>query len=139
MTAARFRRLALALEAATEGAHMGHADFRVQNRIFASLDAEEVHSTVALTPEQQVARLAAHPQTFEPAAGKWGLSGYTRVRLAVADEDAVGEALTLAWQNAVRKGPTKASIRKAVPAPRAVRKTPSPTSSATHRRRAPKR
>ena len=112
MTAAGFRRMVLALEAATEGAHMGHADFRVQNRIFASLDTEEVHGTVALTPEQQVDLLAAHPQTFEPAAGKWGLSGYTRVRLAAADEDAVGEALTLAWQNAVRKGPTKPSTRK---------------------------
>ena len=32
-----FRHLALALEGTVEGAHMGHADFRVGGRIFASL------------------------------------------------------------------------------------------------------
>jgi len=37
MTAADFRRLALALPEATEGSHMGHADFRVHNKIFASI------------------------------------------------------------------------------------------------------
>ena len=112
MTAADFRRMVLALDGATEGAHMGHADFRVGNRVFASLDAAEVLGTAALTPEQQAELVASHPATFEPVAGKWGQSGYTRVRLADADEDAVGEALTLAWQNAVRKGPTKPATRK---------------------------
>ena len=34
---ADFRRTALRLPEATEGAHMGHPDFRVRNKIFASL------------------------------------------------------------------------------------------------------
>jgi hypothetical protein len=36
-TIAMFRRLALSLPEAAEGAHMGHPDFRVRNKIFASL------------------------------------------------------------------------------------------------------
>jgi hypothetical protein len=31
-----FRRIALGMEGAVEGAHMGHPDFRVNNRIFAT-------------------------------------------------------------------------------------------------------
>ena len=37
MTADDFRRLALTLEGAEEGSHMGAADFRVDGRIFATL------------------------------------------------------------------------------------------------------
>jgi hypothetical protein len=31
--------------------------------------------------------------------GAWGRQGWTTVRLDDADEEAVGEAVTLAWQN----------------------------------------
>src|SRR5689334_4452292 len=41
MTPADFRRLALALEGAEEGSHMGAADFRVGGRIFATLAAQD--------------------------------------------------------------------------------------------------
>jgi hypothetical protein len=37
MTADEFRRLALRMDGATEGAHMGHPDFRANRRIFATL------------------------------------------------------------------------------------------------------
>ena len=37
MNAGRFRRLALALPEATERSHMGHPDFRVGGKIFATL------------------------------------------------------------------------------------------------------
>jgi hypothetical protein len=37
VTAHRFRRMALALDGTIEGAQMGHPDFRVDKRVFASL------------------------------------------------------------------------------------------------------
>ena len=40
MTAEDFRRLALSLAGATEGAHMGHPDFRANGGVFASLPKE---------------------------------------------------------------------------------------------------
>jgi hypothetical protein len=42
MTAKDFRRIALSMESAEEGSHMGAADFRVGGRIFATLAALRV-------------------------------------------------------------------------------------------------
>ena len=41
MTASEFRRMALTLPDAVEAAHMGHPDFRVGGRIFATLWPKE--------------------------------------------------------------------------------------------------
>ena len=115
MTAAGFRRIALALEGAVEGAHMGHADFRVGKRIFATLGyPDRTHGMVGLTPDQQRAHLRDHPKAFLAVKGKWGEQGATLVHLRSADEETLGEALTLAWQNAVAKGPTRGSKKKRV-------------------------
>jgi hypothetical protein len=99
MTAQRFRHIALALDGAVEGAHMGHPDFRVDKRIFASLHHEDQFGMVKLTPQQQASFIEDHPNAFTPEAGAWGRSGCTRVILKAVTEEALGEALTLAWQN----------------------------------------
>jgi len=54
MTAREFRRIALSLPQASEAAHMGHPDFRVGGRIFATLGyPRSGWRMVKLTPEQQ--------------------------------------------------------------------------------------
>src|SRR6478672_10489595 len=71
MNAADFRRIALSLEGAEEGSHMGAADFRVGGRIFATLASEKQgYGNLMLTPEQQADFVASSP-TFScpsPAA-----------------------------------------------------------------------
>ena len=106
MTPQRFRRLALALEGASEGRHMGHPDFRVDKRIFASLHTGDQFAMVKLTPDQQALFLEDHPAAFTPESGAWGRGGCTRVILSAVNEEALGEALTLAWQN-TRRVPRK--------------------------------
>ena len=81
MTAARFRRMALALEGVEERAHMGHPDFRVNGRIFATLTDDGRKGMVKLTPAQQAAYVAESAGMFEPASGAWGRQGSTMVLL----------------------------------------------------------
>ena len=105
MTPGGFRRLALSLERAVESAHHGHTDFRVDGRIFATLGYPDAKSgMVSLTPDQQRAVVRAHPEAFVAVKGKWGEQGSTNVRLEAVDQETLGEALTLAWQNTVAKG-----------------------------------
>lgn len=108
MTANDFRRIALGMEGAVERSHMDHPDFRVGNRIFATLTHDEKMGMVSLPPgDVQQEFIRAHPAAFSMVNGAWGLQGATRVHLESADEDAVGEAVTVAWRHAVTKGPTK--------------------------------
>jgi hypothetical protein len=108
VTAREFRKLALSFPEAEERAHMGHPDFRVANKIFATLGPDEAWGMVKLEPEQQEALLAARPEVFEPAAGAWGRGGATIVRLQAADKATVREALEAAWRNTAPKRLLKA-------------------------------
>ena len=113
MTPAGFRRLALGLRDAIEQAHHGHPDFRVGGRIFATLGyPDKKWGVVILTPDQQRSFVREYPGMFVPAAGAWGEQGNTTVRLEAVEEEILGEALTVAWRNAVEKGPTRAASRK---------------------------
>jgi hypothetical protein len=69
---------------------------------------------VALTPEQQSRFMQDAPDAFSPEAGAWGRQGCTRVEVERVDEDLLGEALTLAWQNAMNK-PAPRPRRKPTP------------------------
>jgi hypothetical protein len=97
-----FRRIALGMEHAVEGAHMGHPDFRVNNKIFATIHPDRASGMVKLTTDQQRKLVQDHPASFAPENGAWGRAGCTRVHLASVDEDTLGEAMTLAWQNTAR-------------------------------------
>jgi hypothetical protein len=103
LSAEDFRRIALGMKDAVESAHMGHPDFRINNRIFATLHADHQHGMVKLTLEQQEIFVREHPVAFAPENGAWGRQGCTAVRLDLDDEDTVGEAMTLAWGNSVVK------------------------------------
>jgi hypothetical protein len=99
MTAADFRRIALSLEGAEEGSHMGSTDFRVGGRIFATLAAvKDGYGNLVLTPEQQAAFVEEMPEVFVPVKGGWGRMGATHLVLAKANEDLTRGALHTAWE-----------------------------------------
>ena len=94
-----FRRIALSLEGAEEGSHMGAVDFRVGGRIFATLASQaQGYGNLALTPEQQAAFCDELPDVFVPIAGGWGRMGMTHIVLAQASEDVLRGALETAWR-----------------------------------------
>ena len=104
MTAEEFRRLALALPESLEQAHMGHPDFRVRGKIFATLGyPDDGRAMVKLTPDQQDVLSRARPHAFSPVPGGWGKRGATYVTLDAAEEADVADALLLAWRNTAPK------------------------------------
>ncbi len=105
MTAAGFRKLALQLPEATEGEHFGVADFRVVNKIFATLAYEKQGCGVLmLTPEQQEGVVADAPEIFSPVPNAWGRKGATVVKLSAVNTDILKAALRTAW---LRRAPKK--------------------------------
>jgi hypothetical protein len=98
MTKDDLRRQALALPGAKEKCHFDKADFRVKNKIFASLK-DDATGVVKLLPEQQIMMVEAEPKVFQPIPGGWGRKGWTQVILADADEITLKSALQTAWRN----------------------------------------
>jgi YjbR len=95
MTEAGCRKLALAFEGAEERSHMRHPDFRVGNRIFATMGYPRAGwAMVRLTPEEQREFASASPDAFVPVRGKWGEQGCTNVVLKHAAAADVQAALS---------------------------------------------
>lgn len=123
MEIADFRRLALSLEGAEEGSHMGAADFRVGGRIFATLAAQsQGYGNLMITPEMQAEFVEAEAEVFLPIAGGWGRNGATHVVLAKANEDLLAGALRAAWKLRKEKNEKAGPKRRASAAPKAAAK-----------------
>jgi hypothetical protein len=104
MTEENFRRIALGLPEAVEGAHMEHADFRVRGKIFATLGhPADGWGMVKLTAEQQHYFSKDEPKVFVPVKGAWGRRGATSVNLKAANKKTLEKALRAAWRNTAPK------------------------------------
>jgi hypothetical protein len=112
MTPNQFRKIALGMDGAIEASHMNHPDFRANGKIFATIHPDNKQGMVKLTLAQQQDFMRRHPKMFVPAAGAWGRGGATMVQFAAADEEAVGEAMTLAWQGVMAAPPARASKKR---------------------------
>jgi hypothetical protein len=104
MTVEDFRQLALSLPEAVESAHMDHPDFRVRNKIFATLGYPDAgYGVLKLTPNQQKLVVREAPDAFVAVKGAWGRRGATQVVLRAATEAIVRKALAAAWANTAPK------------------------------------
>jgi predicted DNA-binding protein (MmcQ/YjbR family) len=112
MTVQDFRRIALEMDGAIERSHLNHPDFRAGGKIFATIHLAERQGMVKLTPEQQERVIREYPGAFHPASGMEGRQGCTMIRIAIASEDAVSEALALARENLAREGRNDSLARR---------------------------
>jgi hypothetical protein len=110
----RFRSIACSLPDAVESAHMGHPDFRVGGRIFATLSGQDRgRGVLKLTTEQQAEFVRELPEMFEPVQGGWGRMGMTYLVLDRADEQTMRGALATAHRNVAAR---QTAGKKAKPA-----------------------
>lgn len=96
------QRLALNLPEAEEKSHFENPDFRVRDKIFASLKSERF-AVLKLKPEEQAVVTDAAPDVFSSAPGSWGKQGWTEVFLPDVEEAALKSALRMAWKNVAPK------------------------------------
>jgi hypothetical protein len=109
MTPDDFRRLALSFPETSEAGHMGHPDFRVSGKIFATLGyPDDEHGVVILLAEDQERFVADQPDAFAPAKGAWGARGATQIRLALVESTTLRDALALAFR---KRAPKRSSKR----------------------------
>lgn len=94
--------MAATLPEVEEKSHFDVADFRVHDKIFATLP-DESRVVLRLDPTEQAALLASSPDSFS-AEGHWGRQGWTIVRLDAVDPDELRELVTDAWR---RRAPKK--------------------------------
>jgi hypothetical protein len=128
MTTDDFRRLALQLPGASENAHMGHPDFRVNGKIFATLNYPDKNwGMVQLPLEQQDNLSREHPKVFVPVKGAWGRQGSTNVLLGAVDPGTLERALRVAFDKAIVTARVKTARKRS--AAKGTGKTPRPPDS----------
>jgi hypothetical protein len=92
---------------------MGHPDFRINGKIFATLHyPDEKSGMVKLPVEQQDDLVQTRPEVFVPVKGAWGRQGCTNVRLEAVDESTLQHALHLAWSKAAEARKTRAARKR---------------------------
>jgi hypothetical protein len=92
------------LPEAVEASHVGHPDFRIRGKIFASLGYPDGdYGAVMLAPEEQQKFIELQPAAFSPAAGAWGRRGSNEVLLSAVDAENVRAAIASAWRHKAPK------------------------------------
>ena len=76
-----FRKLAISFEAASELPHFEKTSFRVNKKIFATLDETKSRAVVKFTTEEQPVFCLYDNTIIYPVPGKWGLQGWTMIEL----------------------------------------------------------
>src|ERR1043165_2870227 len=100
ISVAAARKIILSMPEAEESRHMGHPDFRVNNKIFATLWPNQARAVVKISPADQTVLLNTSPKAYSTNA--WSKHGWTNVHLHHIDakkfrdlvEYAFGEALS---------------------------------------------
>lgn len=98
-----YRALALSLPEAVESSHFESADFRVRNKIFATLRERDGHAVLKLTPDEQRLMVETMPGVLVAIPGGWGQKGWTRLDLERTTKEEAEHVLVMAWRNVAPK------------------------------------
>lgn len=97
LSAAAFKKLALAFPEATEEPHFEKTSFRVSKKIFATLDTKNNIATIKLSEIDQNVFSAFDDTAVYPVPNKWGKQGWTHINLKNVRKDICTDALTQAY------------------------------------------
>jgi hypothetical protein len=93
------RQLALSLPEAEEKSHFGTPDFRVKNKIFATVHVDKQYMMVKLPVVDQSVFCAFDKEVVFPVPGGWGRKGATFFNLKKVKKAMLLDALAVAWKS----------------------------------------
>ncbi len=103
MTIEAFRNLALSFPTTTEQPHFEKTSFRINKKIFATLDEKSGNACLKLDEVSQSVYSATAPGFIYPVKNKWGKQGWTIVELANIELTIASEMLQLSLELLERK------------------------------------
>ncbi len=92
-----FRQLALALPETTEEPHFEKTSFRVNKKIFVTLDETNKRVCLMFSPEDQASFCTFDKSVIYPVPNKWGLKGATFAELSKIKTEMLQHALEVAY------------------------------------------
>jgi hypothetical protein len=95
------RRIALSMPEAEERAHVGRPDFRVRNKIFATIRSSNNRTVVKLSVPDQSALVAMDSDTF--SVNSWSHPGWTNVHMKLVTKAQFRTVVQSAWRNVAPK------------------------------------
>jgi hypothetical protein len=98
VTIEQARKLALSLPEVEEKSHFHIPDFRVKNKIFATIHADKNYMMVSLSVIDQSVFCAIDKEVIFPVPGGWGLKGSTFINLKKVKKAILIDGLTTAWK-----------------------------------------
>src|SRR5687767_8840450 len=98
-----FRNMALSFPGSVELPHFERASFRVNKKIFATLDSKKQLVCVLLSVIDQSAFCAYDKSIIYPVPNKWGKKGATYIELKKVRKSVLKDALSTAYSRAASK------------------------------------
>jgi hypothetical protein len=92
-----FRQLAFSLPGVTEAPHFEKTSFRINKKIFATLDIKSSTVTVKLSAIDQDVFSAFDNTVIYPVPNKWGKQGWTIINLQTVRKDMLTDILKTAY------------------------------------------
>ncbi|MES2761345.1 MAG: MmcQ/YjbR family DNA-binding protein [Bacteroidota bacterium] len=99
----KFRNMALAFEEAEEQPHFEKASFRVNKKIFATLNVTAKTAVLKFSEIEQSVFGAYDKTIIYPVNGAWGKQGWTIVELSKVKKEVLKDALATSYCNVAPK------------------------------------
>jgi hypothetical protein len=99
----KFQELALSFPEAVELPHFENLSFRVNKKIFATLNGKERRGCLKLSEIDQHVFSSFDKTVIYPVPNKWGKQGWTLIELKKVRKDTLLDALTTAYKSIAPK------------------------------------
>ncbi|UKT65321.1 MmcQ/YjbR family DNA-binding protein [Pedobacter mucosus] len=103
MDSLTFTKYALAFDEVTENPHLDKNSFKVEDKIFATIDTQNLKIVLKLNEVDQSVFSDFDPSAIYPATGAWGKQGWTIFEIKFVEDDMIKDALTLSYCNLAPK------------------------------------